>query len=87
MSDKKAKVIVVTGVTRGLGRALASGFVKAGHTVIGYCSSEKTGESPKQLTRVYANQLVDHFATTNADTEIANGQGFYAQGGSLCWVP
>ncbi|WP_040351871.1 SDR family oxidoreductase [Blastopirellula marina] len=31
----EAKVIVVTGATRGLGRALVSKFVDAGHTVIG----------------------------------------------------
>ena len=55
-------------------------------TVIGYCSGKQTAETPTQLARVYANQLVDHFATTNADAEIANGQGFYAQGGNLCWV-
>ena len=44
MSDKKARVIVVTGVTRGLGHALASGFVKAGHTVIGCGRSLKALE-------------------------------------------
>tara|TARA_R110002095_G_C4201440_1_gene235078 strand:- start:52 stop:735 length:684 start_codon:yes stop_codon:yes gene_type:complete len=30
-----SKVIVVTGVTQGLGRALTAGFIAAGHTVIG----------------------------------------------------
>jgi len=35
MTDEKVKVIVLTGATRGLGRALVSGFVEAGHTVIG----------------------------------------------------
>tara|TARA_R110002111_G_scaffold262694_1_gene340194 strand:- start:127598 stop:128281 length:684 start_codon:yes stop_codon:yes gene_type:complete len=30
-----SKVIVVTGVTQGLGRALSAGFIAAGHTVIG----------------------------------------------------
>jgi NAD(P)-dependent dehydrogenase (short-subunit alcohol dehydrogenase family) len=32
---KKPGIIVVTGVTRGLGRALAEGFIEAGHTVLG----------------------------------------------------
>ena len=31
--------IVITGVTRGLGRALADFYIKAGHTVIGCCRS------------------------------------------------
>ncbi len=34
-SPTEAKIIVVTGVSRGLGRALADGFIAAGHTVIG----------------------------------------------------
>lgn len=34
MADAAGRVIVVTGATRGLGRALVGGFVKAGHTVI-----------------------------------------------------
>lgn len=37
MSNKK--LIVVTGVSRGLGRALTDGFVKAGHIVIGTARS------------------------------------------------
>ncbi|MFO0822059.1 MAG: SDR family oxidoreductase [Gemmataceae bacterium] len=35
------KVIVVTGATRGLGRALVPAFVAAGHTVVGCGRSEK----------------------------------------------
>src|SRR5215218_483215 len=39
MSDRggsgMSKVIVLTGATRGLGRALVPHFVKAGHTVVG----------------------------------------------------
>jgi NAD(P)-dependent dehydrogenase (short-subunit alcohol dehydrogenase family) len=35
------KLIVVTGATRGLGRALVPLFVQAGHTVAGYGRSEK----------------------------------------------
>jgi len=58
-----------------------------GHKVIGYCSSKQTPETPKELTRVYANQLTDHFATTNPAGEVAAGDGYYVQGGHLCWVP
>ena len=34
-ADTTARKIVITGVTRGLGRALAEEFIRAGHTVIG----------------------------------------------------
>lgn len=36
-----AKKILITGVSRGLGRAMAEGFARAGHTVIGCGRSEK----------------------------------------------
>lgn len=36
------KTIVLTGVTKGLGRALTDGFIKAGHTVIGCGRHEKS---------------------------------------------
>jgi len=36
-----AKIIVITGVTRGLGRAMAEGFARGGHTVIGCGRTEK----------------------------------------------
>jgi len=42
MSNKK--LIVVTGVSRGLGRALTDGFVTAGHTVVGTARSENAIE-------------------------------------------
>ena len=42
MSNKK--LIVVTGVSRGLGRALTDGFVTAGHTVVGTARSENATE-------------------------------------------
>lgn len=35
MSKSKNKVVVITGCTRGLGRAMAEGFIEAGHTVVG----------------------------------------------------
>ena len=43
MTGKDVRVIVVTGVTRGLGRSMVGGFVEAGHTVIG------CGRSPKAI--------------------------------------
>jgi len=35
MSDGRNRIIVVTGATRGIGRALTDQFVKLGHTIIG----------------------------------------------------
>ena len=37
MSDDKSKkkIVVITGVTRGLGRAMAEKFIALGHTVLG----------------------------------------------------
>jgi NAD(P)-dependent dehydrogenase (short-subunit alcohol dehydrogenase family) len=39
------KTILITGVSRGLGRALAEGFIRLGHTVLG------CGRSPDEITR------------------------------------
>lgn len=41
-----SKVIVVTGVTQGLGRALTGGLIKAGHTIIG------CGRSPESIEKL-----------------------------------
>ncbi len=35
MTKPNAKIVVITGVTRGLGRAMAEGFIALGHTVLG----------------------------------------------------
>ena len=42
MSNSDVKTIVITGATRGLGRAMVAGFVEQGHTVIG-CGRSKEG--------------------------------------------
>ncbi len=46
-----SKVIVITGVTRGLGRAMAEEFVRLGHTVLG-CG--RTAGEIEQLQRQFA---------------------------------
>jgi NAD(P)-dependent dehydrogenase (short-subunit alcohol dehydrogenase family) len=50
MSNDK-KFIVLTGVTRGLGRALLDGFISEGHTVAGCGRSSKAIEELKQMFR------------------------------------
>lgn len=42
MSETRARIVVVTGATRGIGRALVARLVELGHTVIG-CGSSPAG--------------------------------------------
>jgi NAD(P)-dependent dehydrogenase (short-subunit alcohol dehydrogenase family) len=50
MSSTKSRRIVITGVSRGLGRALVDGFIAAGHVVFG-CA--RSAEAIAQLARKY----------------------------------
>jgi NAD(P)-dependent dehydrogenase (short-subunit alcohol dehydrogenase family) len=43
-----AKLIVITGVSRGLGQAMTEGFIQLGHTVLGCARSEAPVEKLKQ---------------------------------------
>lgn len=45
---KGQRLIVITGVTRGLGRAMAGGFIREGHTVIGCGRNEKAVKALQQ---------------------------------------
>ncbi|MGL4554792.1 MAG: SDR family oxidoreductase [Gemmataceae bacterium] len=49
-----AKLIVLTGATRGLGRAMADGFIARGHTVLG------CGRGAAQLEALRAKHLAPH---------------------------
>ena len=54
------KVVVITGVARGLGRALAEGFAAEGHRVVGCSRSEKKiAELEKSLGHAHAFSVVD----------------------------
>lgn len=55
-----SKVIVVTGVTQGLGRAMASGLIEAGHTVVG-CgrSQERIDKLSQQFGAPHDFSVVD----------------------------
>ena len=49
MDDKnKKKVVVITGVTRGLGRAMAEKFISLGHTVLGCGRNRQIIEEMRQ---------------------------------------
>lgn len=51
MPKNEVKIVVITGVTRGLGRAMTAGFVERGHTVIGCGRAE---ESIVRLRKQYS---------------------------------
>src|SRR5947199_7233129 len=55
-----AKFVVITGVTRGLGRAMVNEFVERGHTVAG-CGRSKPAieELSKQFTKPHSFAAVD----------------------------
>lgn len=55
-----SRVIVVTGATRGLGRALVPHFVKAGHTVVGCGRSQQhVDELAKQFPAPHRFEVID----------------------------
>jgi len=53
-----SKLIIITGVTRGLGRALVHAFVEKGHTLIG------CGRSPEQIRILSESYRDPHFFET-----------------------
>ena len=67
-TSQTGKVIVITGVSRGLGRALATGFAKLGHTVCGCArSSEGLASLQADLGTSHHWKAVD----VSCDTEVA----------------
>jgi NAD(P)-dependent dehydrogenase (short-subunit alcohol dehydrogenase family) len=58
MSDKHKKVIVITGVSRGIGRALVPRFAEVGHTVVG------CGRSAEALAELSAEYPTPHAFST-----------------------
>lgn len=62
------KIVLITGVTRGLGRAMAEEFIRLGHTVLGCGRSEKeTGQLRKLFAVPHDFAVVD----VSADEQIA----------------
>lgn len=59
-AEEQRRVIVVTGASRGLGRALAEGFARAGHRVMGCArSAEAVEELNNQLGEGHRFDVVD----------------------------
>jgi NAD(P)-dependent dehydrogenase (short-subunit alcohol dehydrogenase family) len=68
MSDrtpaKAAKIVVITGATRGLGRAMAERFMEAGHTVLG------CGRGHAEIARLTRKYLKPHnFSTVDVSRD------------------
>jgi NAD(P)-dependent dehydrogenase (short-subunit alcohol dehydrogenase family) len=61
------KIIVITGVTRGLGRAMAGEFIRNGHTVLGCGRSTKEIE---QLRKSYASPHDFYQVDVASDTAV-----------------
>jgi NAD(P)-dependent dehydrogenase (short-subunit alcohol dehydrogenase family) len=62
------KLVLITGVSRGLGRAMAEEFIRLGHTVLGCGRSEKeTGQLRKQFAAPHDFAVVD----VSADEQVA----------------
>jgi NAD(P)-dependent dehydrogenase (short-subunit alcohol dehydrogenase family) len=62
------KIILITGVSRGLGRAMAEEFIRLGHAVLGCGRSEKeTGQLRKQFAAPHDFAVVD----VSADEPVA----------------
>lgn len=65
----KKKIIVITGVTRGLGRALAERFIALGHTVLG-CGTNK--ELINQLRTAFPKRHDFDLVDITSDKEVEN---------------
>ena len=71
------KLVAITGVTRGLGRAMAGGLAQRGHTVVG-CgrSADAIAELRQSLGRPHAFERVD---VSDDDAVRAWAEGFLAR--------
>jgi NAD(P)-dependent dehydrogenase (short-subunit alcohol dehydrogenase family) len=67
MSDSPPKVILITGATRGLGRAMADEFARLGHTVLG-CGRSK--HAVMQLALVFGKPHDFQSVNVAADSEV-----------------
>jgi NAD(P)-dependent dehydrogenase (short-subunit alcohol dehydrogenase family) len=67
MSGSSPKVILITGATRGLGRAMADEFARLGHTVLG-CGRSK--HAVTQLAQVFGKPHDFQSVNVAADSEV-----------------
>jgi NAD(P)-dependent dehydrogenase (short-subunit alcohol dehydrogenase family) len=67
MAGKPGKRIVLTGVSRGLGRAMAEGFIAAGHTV---CGCARSAEAVAQLQQQFGAPHRWHVVDVASDDQV-----------------
>jgi NAD(P)-dependent dehydrogenase (short-subunit alcohol dehydrogenase family) len=67
MAAKESRLVVITGVTRGLGRAMAEEFIRLGHTVIG-CGRSK--EHIAELRRKHPSPHSFSMVNVASDAEV-----------------
>jgi NAD(P)-dependent dehydrogenase (short-subunit alcohol dehydrogenase family) len=67
MSDVPPKIVLITGVTRGLGRAMADEFARLGHTVLG-CGRSKYAIS--QMAQAFGKPHDIQSVNVAADAEV-----------------
>ena len=65
--DWKNKTVIITGATRGLGRAMVDEFIRAGHTVLGCGRSERAIE---QLRERYDKPHDFYEVDVSSDEEV-----------------
>lgn len=68
MADTKRKLIIITGVTRGLGRAMAEDFIALGHTVVG-CGRD--AKAVAELQQAHGKPHDFAALDVTADAEVA----------------
>ncbi len=66
--SEQPRIIVITGVSRGLGRAMAEGFIRLGHTVVGCARSI---EQVKALRREWPAPHRFFSVDVSKDTQVA----------------
>jgi NAD(P)-dependent dehydrogenase (short-subunit alcohol dehydrogenase family) len=75
----ESRVVVITGVSRGLGRSMAAGFVRRGHTVVGCSRSEgaiaKMVETFGEPHRFDVVDVADHAAVAAWAKEVLGAHG------------
>src|SRR4030095_11897568 len=62
------KIVVITGVSRGLGRAMVGEFIRLGHTVVGCARSSKEIE---MLRKVHGPPHTFQTADVSSDSVVA----------------
>lgn len=79
MTRESSRRIVLTGISRGLGRAMMQGFIERGHTVFG-CS--RSAEAVAELGRLWGNPGRLSVVDVRRDQEVARwARQVLAQGG------